>query len=258
MTHPAAPADLAGRVVIITGGGQGIGRVYAKRFAEAGAIPVIADINVENAQSVVAEIESAGGRALAVETDVASEASLAAMVAAVDGTFGRIDVLINNAALFSSLKAMPAHEIDVDVWRQVMDVNVTGQFLAVRAVLPAMKRVGWGRIVNVSSGTVTVGLRNLLHYVTSKAAVVGMTRSLARELGADGINVNVILPGSIETEIPRETVTPEMREAFVAQQCLPRGQVPDDLVGAVMFLSSDASAFVTGQSLAVDGGFTHI
>ena len=251
-------SDLEGRVVIVTGAGQGLGRVYAQHFADAGAISVVAELNEDSGKRVAAEIVESGGRAISVATDIASPDSVQELATTVMREFGRIDVLINNAALFSTLKACPADEIDLDEWRRVMDVNVTGQFLCVRAVLPAMKQAQWGRIINVSSGTVTVGLRNLLHYVTSKAAVIGMTRSLARELGGDGITVNAILPGSIETEIPRETVTPAQREAFIAMQCIPRGQRPDDLAGTVLFLASEASAFVTGQSIAVDGGFTHL
>lgn len=249
---------LQGRVAIITGAGQGLGRIYAQRFADAGAIAVVAELDEDNGRRVAAEIEEAGGRAIAIATDISSPDSVQDMAATVLREHGRIDVLVNNAALFSTLKAQPADEIPLDEWRRVMDVNVTGQFLRVRAVLPAMKEAHWGRIVNVSSGTVTVGLKNLLHYVTSKAAVIGMTRTLARELGPHGITVNAILPGSIETEIPRETVTPAQREAFIAMQCIPRGQRPDDLAGTVLFLASEDSAFITGQSIAVDGGFMHL
>ena len=139
----------------------------------------------------------------------------------------------------------------------VLRVNVTGPFLCARAVLPLMRRHGWGRIVNIASGAVTMGRPNYLHYIASKAALVGMSRSMARELGPDGITVNAILPGATFTEVERKTVTPEQKERIVAQQCIPRPQAPGDLVGTLLFLASDASAFVTGQSLTVDGGATH-
>ena len=139
----------------------------------------------------------------------------------------------------------------------MLRVNVTGPFLCARAILPLMRRNKWGRIVNMASGAVTLGRPNYLHYIASKSALVGMTHSMARELGADGITVNAVLPGATFTEIPRKTVTPEQKERIVAMQCIARPQVPDDLVGVILFLASDASAFMTGQALTVDGGATH-
>ncbi len=180
------------------------------------------------------------------------------MAAATLDAFGRIDVLINNAGIFSTLAMRPFEEIPLAEWEAVLRVNVTGAMLCARAVTPAMRRAQWGRIINMSSGSILLGRPNYLHYTTSKAALVGMTRSMARELGRDGITVNAILPGAVETEIPRQTVTPEQRARITSLQCVPRAQVPDDLVGVVLFLASEGSAFMTGQSLNLDGGATHL
>ncbi|WOS65489.1 SDR family NAD(P)-dependent oxidoreductase [Sinorhizobium fredii] len=249
--------DVTGRVVIITGGGQGIGREYALQFAAAGAIAVIAELNEEKAKSVEAEITTAGGKALAVKTNVADVASVQALVDTVLATYGRIDVLVNNAGIFTTLKMKPFEEIPLDEWDLVLKVNITGCFLTARAVLPAMKKAGWGRIINITSGSVPLGVKNYLHYVTSKSALIGMSNSMARELGAHGITVNAVQPGGTFTEIPRETITEEGKARLIANQCIPREEVPMDLVGLVMFLSTEASGFITGQTIACDGGLTH-
>jgi 3-oxoacyl-[acyl-carrier protein] reductase len=248
--------SLKERVVIITGAGQGIGRVFAKAFAQAGARPVIAEVNEQTASAVVGEILDAGGEAFAVTTDVADAASIDEMIEVVTDEYGRIDVLINNAAIFSTLEMRPFDQIPLAEWERVLRVNLTGAFLCARAVLPAMRKAKWGRIINVASGAVRLGRPNYLHYIASKAALAGMSLSMARELGADGITVNAILPGATFTEIERKTVTPQQKERIVAMQCIPRPEVPEDLVGAVLFLASEASAFVTGQSLNLDGGVT--
>ncbi len=257
---PASARDFSveGRVVIITGAGQGIGRELARQFAAAGALAVVADLNLGKADTVVKEIQDAGGDALAVRVDVADESSVAAMVDAVIEKWGRVDVLINNAAIFATIEKGPFEEIPLAQWEQVLRVNVTGTYLCVRAVAPHMRAAGFGRIINVSSDTVTRGTVNYLHYVTSKAAVIGMTNSLARELGHDGITVNCIRPGMVATEVER-TVNPtiEGRERAASQQCIPRGMVPTDLVGVMFFLATPASAFITGQTIACDGGYTH-
>ena len=247
--------DLTDRVAIVTGGGQGIGKTVAHAFAEAGANVVIAELNEDRGAAVAAEI---GNRAIAVPTDVSDPASTEAMAKATMDAFGRIDILVNNAAIFSTLAMRPFWEIPVEEWRQVMDVNVTGCFLAARAVAGPMRAAGRGRIVNFASAAVTMGRPNYTHYTSSKAAVIGMTRSMARELGPEGVTVNAILPGAVFTEIPRETVSPEQKKIIVAGQCIPRPQEPNDLVGTILFLASDASAFMTGQSLTVDGGSTHL
>jgi 3-oxoacyl-[acyl-carrier protein] reductase len=249
--------SLAGRVAIITGAGQGIGRVFAKAFAGAGSTVVIAERNAERGAAVAAEIGGTGGKALAIETDVADPASVQRMAEEVEKKFGRIDILINNAAIFSILEMRPFEQIPLAEWEEVLRINVTGPFLCARAVLPAMRRARWGRIVNMASGAVSLGRPHYLHYIASKAALAGMTHSLARELGPDGITVNAILPGATFTEIERRTVTPAQKERIIAMQCVPRAETPEDLVGTVLFLASDASAFLTGQEITVDGGATH-
>ncbi len=254
--------ELAGRVVVITGGGQGIGRAYALAFARAKALPVIADINGRAAAAVASEIERAGGRALAVETDVGSPASVEAMAARTLAEFGRLDVLINNAGLYSK-NVPPATEgikqpfdrIPLEEWDRFLRVNVTGAFLCARAAVPAMRKAQWGRIINTSSTTVMMGLQGYLHYVTSKAAIIGMTRALARELGKDGITVNTIMPGLIHTEVPNPAAVPDR---VIPMQSIPRKEVPEDLVPVALFLASEGSRFMTGQTLNVDGGCVHV
>ncbi|HZP78248.1 MAG TPA: 3-oxoacyl-ACP reductase family protein [Pseudolabrys sp.] len=252
-----ASFDLTGRVAIITGAGQGIGRAFAKGYAAAGAVPVIAERNAETAASVAAEILKSGGKCLAVTTDVADPASVAEMARIVEDEFGRIDILVNNAAIFSTLEMRPFEQIPLEEWEEVLRVNVTGVFLCARAVLPAMRKRKWGRIINMASGAVALGRPNYLHYIASKAALIGMSRSMARELGADNIAVNAILPGATFTEIERKTVTPEQKQRIIGMQCIPRAETPEDLVGTVLFLSADASAFITGQTINLDGGATH-
>lgn len=247
--------DLTDRVAIVTGGGQGIGRAVSKAFAESGANVVIAELNAERGAATAAEI---GNRAISIPTDVSDPASTDAMAATTLEAFGRIDILVNNAAIFSTLEMRPFWEIPVDEWRAVMDVNITGSFLAARAVVGAMREAGHGRIINFASAAVTMGRPNYTHYTSSKAGVIGMTRSMARELGADGVTVNAIMPGAVFTEIPRATVTPEQKKTIVAMQSIPRPAEPNDLIGTILFLASDASAFMTGQSLTVDGGCTHL
>jgi NAD(P)-dependent dehydrogenase (short-subunit alcohol dehydrogenase family) len=243
---------MKGRVAIITGAGQGLGRAFAHGFAAQGAVPVIAEINEDKGRAVAAET---GG--LYVRTDVSDPASVDAMARAVLDAYGRIDVLVNNAAIFSTLEMRPFEEIPLDEWERVLHVNLTGPFLCARAVASAMRKAGWGRIINIASAAVSLGRPNYLHYIASKAGLAGMTNSLARELGPHGITVKAILPGATFTEIPRKTVTPEQKKAIVGMQCIARPEVPEDLVGVVLFLASPAAGFVTGQALTVDGGATH-
>lgn len=251
--------SVAERVVIITGAGQGIGRELARQFAAAGAATVIADLSLENAESVANEIKAAGGKALAVAVDVSKKKSADLMVAATVEAFGRVDVLVNNASLFSNLVKRPFDQIPEAEWQKVMDVNINGVFYCACAVTQAMRAQGFGRIINISSASVHRGTKNYLHYVTSKSALIGMTNSLARELGADGITVNCIRPGTVATEVAERvaSLTPEIRQRNIDLQCIPRTIVPSDLVGLTMFLSTPAAAFITGQTIACDGGYTH-
>lgn len=251
-------SSLADRVVVITGAGQGIGRAFAHAFAREGAIPVIAEQNEAAARRVAAEIEAAGGQACGIATDVGARESVEALVAEVERRYGRLDALVNNASIFSSIKLRPFDEIPDEEWDAVLHVNVTGVFYATRAASRLMKAANWGRIVNISSAAVNVGRAGYLHYTTSKAALIGMTRSLARELGRFGITANAVLPGATETEIARETVTPERKRQLLAMRSIPRVQTPDDLIGLVKFLASEDSAFISGQSIVVDGGNTFL
>lgn len=250
-----------GRVVIITGGGQGLGRAFANGFAKHGAVSIIAEINGGNARNVAREITDWGGKALAIETDVAEPASVKAMAEKVLAEYGRIDVLINNAALLTGIRRVPVDELEDDEWERLIKVNVTGAFNCVKATVGAMREAGWGRIINLSSDTVLLPPPiSMAHYITSKAALVGLTRALARELGNDGITVNAILPGSTETEAntTNEITQRNRRNNVVPRQAIPRVEVPEDLVGAALFLASDEAGFITGQSLPVNGGIAFV
>ncbi len=249
---------LKDRVVIITGGGQGIGRAYAHHFGAQGAIPVIAEYNAENGEKVAEEVRANGGRALAIQTDVADEASTLEMARKTLSELGRIDCLINNAAVFSRITMAPFWELPPAEWERAMQVNINGPFYCSRAVIPAMQEAQWGRIINVSSATMIMGRENYLHYITSKSAMVGMTRSMARELGEWNITVNTFWPGVTKTEIERPSVPNEVFERMTQMQSIKRLTETSDLAKAVMFLCSDDADFITGQSLQVDGGLTFI
>ena len=250
---------LVGRAAIVTGGGHGIGKAYCRGLGGEGASVVVAEIDEEAAEKTAEMIrEEVGVNALAVVTDVGNEASTRQMAEKTLERFGRIDVLVNNAAVFATIpiSRVPLEEVSVEEWDLVMGVNLRGIFLACKAVLPAMKRQGKGKIINISSGTALSGSPTRIHYVTSKAGVLGFTRTLAREVGPSGINVNAIAPGStLSEENPTEEIL-RMRSQRVADRALPRVQFPADLVGAVLFFASDESDFITGQTLVVDGGAT--
>ena len=233
--------SLAGKVAIVTGGAQGIGKAIADGLAEAGADVVVADLNPPD-----------GG----IRADVSSEADVARMVEETRTRHGRIDVLVNNAGLYASLEMRPFTEIPLEEWRQVMDVNVASMFLTSRAVVPVMREQGGGRIVNISSGTPFRGVPFLLHYVTSKGAIVAFTRALAKELGKDGVLVNCVAPGFTMTEgvQAHPEVIEKLRDVSIAARTLQRDQLPDDVVGAVVFLCGPGSEFVTGQTIVIDGG----
>ncbi|MGA6097380.1 SDR family NAD(P)-dependent oxidoreductase [Stutzerimonas marianensis] len=242
------------KVVIVTGAAQGIGAAYARALATEGARIVVAD--VLDGTPLVAELESMGAEAMAVTTDVADETSAAIMAGAAMERFGQIDVLVNNAAIYASLKMKAFEDIDLGEWDKVMAVNVRGPFICARAVVPYMKARAYGRIINISSGTPFKGTPNLLHYVTSKGAVLALTRAMARELGDFGIAVNTLAPGLVLSE--GVVANAEMRERLtapvIASRAIKRDQMPDDLIGPLLFLASDDSAFMTGETVVVDGG----
>jgi 3-oxoacyl-[acyl-carrier protein] reductase len=248
---------LKDKVAIVTGGGHGIGRAYCLGFAEAGAKVVVADIDAPAAEKVAGEVvKQFDGKALGIKVDVANEDSAKEMAKKTLDHFGKLDILINNAAIFSTIPMNRGgiDTIDPAEWDRMMSVNLKGLFFCCRAVLPTMRRQKAGKIVSISSGTVLNGSAGRIHYVTSKAGVIGFTRCLAREVGDDNINVNAIAPGStLSEENPSEEVL-KMRGARLNDRCLKRVQLPKDLVGTVLFLSSPLSDFMTGQTVAVDGG----
>lgn len=246
--------DLTDRVAIITGGGKGIGKVYAQEFARAGAKVVAADIDGEAAEAVARDIVTSNGEAIGLRTDVSDEASAHAMAKAALDRFGAIDILVNNASLMSVLPRRSWMEIPVKEWDDVMAVNLRGLLLCSRAVVPGMKARGRGKIVNISSSRVWDGTPNRLHYTTSKAGVIGFTRALSRELGEFNINVNAVTPGLTLSDTQVASSSGNYIKVRVGDRALSRDQFPEDLVGTVMFLSSPASDFITGQTINVDGG----
>jgi 3-oxoacyl-[acyl-carrier protein] reductase len=246
--------DFSGRSVVITGGGKGIGKVYAEEFAKTGAKVVAADIDAQAAENVAATLRQAGFAALGLGVDIASEESTKAMMQATLESFRAVDVLINNASLMSVLPRRSWLEIPVEEWDRVMAVNLRGMFLTCRAAFPAMKAKRRDKIVNISSSRVWEGAPNRLHYTTSKAGVIGFTRALAREVGEFGITVNALTPGMTQSETQVASSSGNYLASRVAGRAIERVQVPADLVGAVMFLSSAASDFMTGQTINVDGG----
>jgi NAD(P)-dependent dehydrogenase (short-subunit alcohol dehydrogenase family) len=250
-------ARLAGRTAIVTGGAKGIGAHYSRALAAEGARVMIADI--ADASGLAEEIAAAhgGNSVTSAVADVSDEASVKTLVAATMERFGRIDVLVNNAALFAPLQETKCTEIDAALWDQVMAVNLRGPFLMVKHVAPHMQARGYGKIINIGSGTAYRGIPWMLHYVTTKGGIMAMTRALARELGEHGIRVNTLAPGftlsdTVMSENPGHVNT--ARERAVQSRSLHRDEHPQDLLGALIFLSSADSDFVTGQTIMVDGG----
>ncbi len=241
---------LDGKVAIVTGGAKGIGEAIAKGLAAEGARIVIADL--QGAEEAAAAYADGVG----VRVDVSSEEDVARMADETVERCGGIDILVNNAGLYATLAMRPFDQIPVDEWRKVMDVNVLSMFLTARAVLPRMRERGGGRIINISSGTPFRGVPFLLHYVTSKGAIIALTRALAKELGGDEILVNCVAPGFTMSAGVRERteVVEALRDASVNARTLRRDQEPEDVVGAVVFLAGPGAGFVTGQTMVIDGG----
>jgi 3-oxoacyl-[acyl-carrier protein] reductase len=247
---------LADRVAIVTGGGHGIGKAYAVRLAEEGAKVVIAELDEAAAKAVEYALCQRGFEALGLRTDVADEASVAAMAAQTVKAFGRIDILVNNAAVFATvpMSRVPFDKLTPAEWDKLMTVNLKGMWLACRAVAPQMRAQHYGKIINISSSTALKGSSSRIHYVTSKAGVIGFTKTLAMELGNDNICVNCLAPGNtLSQENPDESVI-KSRTGATAERALKRIQKPEDLTGAILFFASSDSDFVTGQTLVVDGG----
>lgn len=245
---------LAGRVAIVTGAARGIGATYAAALASAGAAVAVCDILAPDA--TVAAIRDAGGQASGARCDIADAAAVASFVRDTEAAHGRIDILVNNAAIFANLALKPFTEIDDAEWDKVMAVNVRGSFNCARAVTPVMRKQGYGKIINIASGTVFKGAPLMLHYVTSKGAVVAMTRALARELGDAGIRVNCLAPGLTMSEgvIANSAWAGPIVANNIASRCIKREATPDDLTGALIFLASADSDFMSGQTVVVDGG----
>ena len=249
---------LKGKVALVTGGAQSIGKAYVNGFSREGAKVVIADIDLGAAKATAAEVVNSGGEVLAIETDVSVLEDTLEMAKKTVERFGSIDILVNNAGVMNKVpvsRRTPFYELDLNEWDKVMAVNCKGVFLCTRAVFPYMKKQGAGKIINISSiqfhcgGTI-----KYVHYIASKAAVIGMTRALARELGENNINVNCIAPSAIVTEETTDTATLERHKRAAERRAIKRVEYPEDLVGTAIFLASSDSDFVTGQTIVVDGG----
>ncbi|MGD0627295.1 MAG: SDR family oxidoreductase [Thermodesulfobacteriota bacterium] len=245
---------LKDKVAIVTGSAMGIGRAMAEGLASEGASIVIAD--VARADVAAKEMKDKGFKAIGVKGDVSSQQDTEKMAAETLKAFRRIDILVNNAGIYTSLIPGPFEKITVEEWRRVMDVNVLGMFLCCRAVIGEMRKNKSGRVINLSSGTPFKGIPYLLHYTTSKGAVVALTRALAKEVGADNILVNAIAPGFTLSDgvMASEIQLKHFREVSAKARTLVRDQYPQDLVGAVKFFAGPDSSFITGQTLVVDGG----
>jgi len=245
---------LKNKVAIVTGSAQGIGAHYAQVLGRAGAKVVVTDVS--STDDISQKLRDQGIEVLSLHTDVTSSSSCAEMVKRTVDQFGKIDILVNNAALFGKLSLKPFEQIDTDEWDAVMRVNVRGVFECVKAVSPVMRKQKSGSIINIASGTVFKGSPMMLHYVTSKGAIVAMSRSLARELGDDGIRVNTMAPGLVLSDNVVEN--PAWQGAIaannIASRAIKREAVPSDLAGSLIYFASDASMFVTGQVLVIDGG----
>ncbi len=245
--------SLEGRVAIVTGGGGGLGEGICGALAAADAAVAAVDVAGEDAERVAERISSNGARCVALEADVSDRRSTEAMVENVMGEFGGVDILVNNAAIYP---LRPWTEIEEEEWDRVMAVNLKGYFLCARTAFPHMRDRGHGRIINVASITFFIGWAGFLDYVSSKGAVIGFTRTLAREVGADGVTVNAVSPGAFPTAAERVHPDQEaLNRRILEQQCLKRRGTPEDVGNLVTFLASDAASFITGQTIMIDGGW---
>jgi NAD(P)-dependent dehydrogenase (short-subunit alcohol dehydrogenase family) len=244
---------LSGKVAIVTGAAQSIGVAYAKGLAAAGAKVSIADL--ETADGVVRQIREAGGEAMSQICDVSDPKAVAKLIRSTDEAFGGVHILVNNAALAARLVHKTIDELSSEEWDRVFAVNVRGTFECVKAALPVMRRQGYGKVINISSGTVFKGTTYMLHYVATKGAIIAMTRSMANELGKDGIRVNAIAPGLTSTDYMKSrNDIADYLVTMAKSRAIQREEVPEDLVGACLFFASPESDFISGQTLVVDGG----
>jgi NAD(P)-dependent dehydrogenase (short-subunit alcohol dehydrogenase family) len=246
--------QLEGRIVVVTGAGRGLGRAFAEACCAAGARVVVAELDSELGSDTTAQLRDAGHDVAFAPVDIASPDSVAALASQVAQDYGRVDGLVNNAAVATGIGGKTFEEIDVETWDRVMTVNVRGTWLVVRAFADLLRRSAGGRIVNLASDTALWGAPRLLHYVSSKGAIIAMTRSLARELGDDAITVNAVAPGLVKVEAT-EYVPRERHQLYESGRAIGRAQYPDDVVDTVVFLLGDGAGFMTGQVLPVNGGF---
>jgi 3-oxoacyl-[acyl-carrier protein] reductase len=245
--------ELSGRVAVVTGAARGIGKAYAEALATSGASVVVADVNDAAAKDVAAGIGDAGGRAEAVAVDVSDRDSTLALAAAVRERFGGCHIVVNNAAIYHSMRLDPQMTVDIEYWRRVFSVNLDGPLLVTQSLAPMLVDAGWGRVV-MQSSVAAYGSGGA--YGTSKLALHSLARGFARELGGNGVTVNVIAPGPIATEATEVTIPKDRIDALVATASVKRMGAVDDLVGTLLFLCSDAASWVTGQTFVVDGGIT--
>lgn len=252
------PQRLKDKVAIITGAGRGIGRAFALRFAEEGSRLLLPDISLERAEKVAGEIKAKGGEAVATQTDVSDEEATKMMAEKVKTLYGRVDILLNNAAIFHGIRFQPWDTLTVEEWDRIFEVNVKGTWLCCKAIAPIMREQKKGKIINISSSIIKcppVAAEQQSHYTCSKSAVYTFTKILARSLGSYGINVNAIGPGLTVTEATTtmEGIPPDLFETSAARRCIQRKEEPEDLVGTALFLASEDSDFITGQIIFVDG-----
>ena len=245
--------ELKGMVGVVTGSGKGLGKAIAERFFHEGARVALWDRS-GLAKGVAETLDPSGQKTIYVRAEVNEEDQVASVISEIMGKFGRIDVLVNNAGILNAIEMRPIEELSLEEWNRVIGVNLTGMFLCCKAVAPIMKSQKEGKIINISSGVVMVGRPYYPHYVASKAGVIGLTRSIARELGDWNIHVNAVAPGPVTTEVPQTTITRDEVKALIAQQCIKREETPEELLGPVMFLASDEAKFMSGQLVNVDGG----